>query len=373
MKVGIVTIHNAYNYGAALQAFALKEYLRISLGDKAEVDVIDYRTDFLESKKKIHFTSDMIGNLIELEKIMIYSKLKHRNDGFETFMKVNDSLSEVCKTKKDVEALAEKYDVIISGSDQVWNFKITDGDMTYLLDFPKFNGKLMSYASSLGPFRFYEKNIEDVKKAFERYAYCSCREKDGCEYLTELTGREWTNVCDPTLLLDDKNYLDICNDSNVCKKIKKLAEDDYVLIYNLNSSDEIFRTAKFFAEKKNLKVYQIFPSARKNKAVDKLINYATPEELLWLYSKAKFIITNSFHGTCFSVIFKKQFYTINPAVSKNRLESMLDSLGISERLVMDIDSYDFENNSDIDYGSVDVKLKEFRADSVEFLEKALKD
>lgn len=334
MKIGIITIHNAYNYGAVFQAFALKEYIKSVISENDVVNVIDYRTPFFEDKKKIHFSKDIVSNVIELERLAMTPKRKRRDNAFESFICENDSLSEKCLNRTEISKIAADYDILIAGSDQVWNFHITDGDLTYFLDIDGFNGKKFSYASSMGAFRFYQNDEEKIKRIFDTFSAFSCRESDGCEYLSKLTGKNFVQVCDPTLLLNSERYAKLF-DGKVRNKIKKLAEREYLLIYNLSSSNEVFSVAKRVAEERNLKIYQIFPSLRKKSTVDVLLNDISPEEFLYLYSKTQFVVTNSFHGTCFSLIFNKDFYTVKPTGSNNRLVTLLSEAGITERLIVD--------------------------------------
>ena len=332
MKVGIITVHNVINYGAVFQAFALKAYLKQILGHDDTVHIINYTPDSLESQKKITFSKNIKADLIEAERLLMWEKLKRRSEAFDSFIGRNDSLTAVCKTKGEAAEAVQDFDVLISGSDQIWNFNITGGDRTYLLDFPGFPGIKMSYASSLGSYRFHENAEQEIASVLKTFSFLSCRETDGCAYIGNLTGKPCRHVCDPTLLLDADVYAGLF-ENRVRDKIKQLAKKDFLLIYNLSNSDEIYQTAKSVADKMQLKIYQIFPSLRKNRVVDRILNDISPEEFLFLYTKAKFIVTNSFHGTCFSIINRKDFYTVKPTGSNNRLSSMLDEMGLSDRLL----------------------------------------
>lgn len=371
MKIGIITIHSAYNYGAVFQAFALKEYLKTLLSERDVVNVIDYRPAHFDERKKIHFSTDIRSNLIELERLMMHFKLQRRDKSFESFISGHDSLSETCRDRQALSELAKDYDLIISGSDQIWNLNLTSGDTAYLLDIEGYSKKKMAYASSFGSFRFNEDDENGVRNLFEKFSVISCRESDGCDYINELTGKNCVQVCDPTLLLDKETYSELYKDK-VREKIKKLAEEKFLLIYNLSSSDVIFSVAERVSKERKLNVYQIFPSLRKNAAVDKLLNDISPEEFLYLYSKADFIVTNSFHGTCFSIINRKNFYTVSPTGSSNRLESLLSSIGLSDRLVMGAENTDrISCGSNIDYNSVENMISEYKEKSKSLLKENL--
>lgn len=238
MKIGIITIHSVYNYGAVFQAFALKEYIKSIIGKNDTVNVIDYRPVHFESKKSIRFTKDITSNLIELERLALHSKFNHRDNAFEKFIIENDSLSEPCKTKEELSILAKEYDVLISGSDQVWNFNITGGDRSYLLDISGYAGTKLAYSSSLGNFRFYKEQEDKIKQVFDDFSALACREADGCEYLEKLTGKSCQLTCDPTLLLNADAYSSHI-ENKLRNKIKKLAEKKFLLIYNLSTSKEV--------------------------------------------------------------------------------------------------------------------------------------
>lgn len=371
MKVGIITVHNVINYGAVFQAFALKEYLLRFLSDSDTIHVINYTPDFLESKKKITFTKNIKADLIETERLLMRNKIRSRNDAFDNFIRRNDSLTAVCKTKEEVFDAVRDYDVLIAGSDQIWNFNITGGDRTYLLDFPEFTGVRMSYASSLGEYRFYESAKAEIADVLKKFTYLSCRETDGCAYISSLTEKPCAHVCDPTLLLRADVYAGLA-EGRVRNSIRQLAERDFLLIYNLSNSDDIYSTAKQVADEKRLKIYQIFPSLRKNKVVDKVLNDISPEEFLYLYTKAKFIVTNSFHGTCFSIINRKDFYTVKPTGSNNRLSSMLDETGLSDRLLISGNGLPASRSElTIDYTKAETAIERFTASSAEYLKSAL--
>lgn len=371
MKVGIITLHKVYNYGAVLQAYALKTYLQSILPESDAVTLINYVPPFLSSKKKLQFSKNMVSNLIEMERLLLKKQLARRAKAFDEFIERNDSLSPLCLTKTEVEKLVGEYDVLISGSDQIWNFCITNSDKTYLLDFPDYKGKKFSYSSSLGNFRFYKSNEDEIRKIFESFSALSCRESDGCDYLNKLTDMPCEQVCDPTLLLNSDVYSALF-EGRVRKHIIKLAEEKFLLIYNLSSGADVFETAKAVAKARGLKTYQIIPSLRKNSCVDKLLQDISIEEFLYLYSNADFIVTNSFHGTCFSLIYNKDFYTVTPTGSSNRLETLLSQANLSDRLLIDGKTIaNSEPSRLIDYAAVNESLDRYVAVSKDYLKRSL--
>lgn len=164
---------------------------------------------------------------------------------------------------------------------------------------------------------------------------------------------------DPSLLLSGEEWNRYCEKKQL--PIKK--GEKYLLIYRLANSAVVYDTAKRVADKYGLKVYEIGTTLRKNKIVDKLIGGASPEEFLWLFSNAEYVVTNSFHGTAFSVNFNKNFYSVLPSKRTSRITSLLEKLGLEDRIIKN----SLHNISIIDYESVNEKLEQLRKESKKYL------
>ncbi len=372
MKIGILTLHSAHNYGAVMQAFATRKAFS-NISEDNEVNIIDYRQPDMESRKGFKLDKNIRYDLIQLERLLLNGKVKSRRAAFESFIKNNHCLSRTCSSKKELSEVASGYDVLVSGSDQLWNRFITDGDLAYYLDIDKTQGcKKISYASSFGEYRFPKDSEDKMREIFNDFAHISCRELDGCEYIEQITRLNCTNCCDPTVLLDKSEYAQVYSRKGAVRdKIKKLAKEKYLIVYNLTNEKEVYDAIEKIAKAKNLKVYQLIESVRKKSVVDKIIQDASPEEFLYLMDNSEYVITNSFHGTCFSVIFQKDFYVITPH-RPNRMMSLLSIIGIPERIILKPENMESINpDSSIDYGEVKIRLEEYTKKSKDYIKKAI--
>ena len=195
MKVGIITFHRAINYGAILQAYALKKKID-ELGNVTKV--IDYVNLKEEKACKIINTNSLksfIGSLLKF-------RFKKRKDiKFVDFRKKYLNLTPVVGTKGALKELNAQFNVFITGSDQVWNYNIIGGDMTYLLDFAN-EGKKNSYAASFGVINIEEKYKRQYSDLLNSFTNIAVREDAGAKIIRELCHKEVPVVLDPTLLLD---------------------------------------------------------------------------------------------------------------------------------------------------------------------------
>lgn len=368
MKIGIITIHIVSNYGAILQAFALKKAIEINFDD-VEVEVIDYRSKWFQKAEKIVFNNNIKQNLIALERVLLKRSETQRWNSYNRFIKLNDSLSPFREKKEDLIKLVNNYDIVISGSDQIWNPEVTAGDMNYFLGFSCPHVKKISYASSLGGYRISKEN-KQVIEYLKQYSNLSCREISGAEHIQMITGKKCENVCDPTLLLTKEDYLNF-EGSLIRNSVKKKCENKYLLIYSLSYDADIIRKAKEIAKERKLKIYAIFSSYRYSFSGIHTFIDCSVEEFCYLFANADFIITNSFHGSCFSIINKKDFITIRENEPRNeRIQSLFSKLDLLDRFEI---KHVVEANicKSIDYRKVDENLNAYRKKSIEYLVNAI--
>ena len=304
MKIGILSYHNSVNYGAVLQILALKATLE-KMG--AEVSVVDYSAIASEygqfSLRKAIENNGAIRALAKFAYFNLIAK-KHiimKKEKFEEFTREYFNLSPQYKSVDEFEKNND-FDVIICGSDQIWNPEITNGFNPMLFcDFNSDRIKKYSYAASVGDVKII--SSEDKKNEFlnliKNFHQIAVREKELAEFISENTSFNPLVTLDPTLLLDAGEYDKV--EGN--KKAKK----DYVLIYQLARYPKTMEVAKQLAKENNLKIIEIINNPYiKNK--NNLMEFsASPGEFVNLMKNAKYVITNSFHGTVFSIIFKKNF------------------------------------------------------------------
>jgi len=365
MKIGILTYHRAHNYGAVLQAFALKSYLILQGYD---VEFIDYWpkyrkgmydfVDFSFLNEKIS-TAEKIKEL--LKQLLIFPKNVVRYTRFQRFIKhqLNVSNSSIVR---DGSQIKDKYDLIIFGSDQIWrnnNFKTFKGfDPIYWGQFPEdSNVKKIAYAASMGIMHSTIAQEEFIKEHLRNFHSITVRENKLGNLIQSLTNKKIEQVLDPVFLLDSKEWLQLLSKSNLVKK-------NYVLLYHLNNSPEAKILTNKIAKLYNCKVIEIRGTVKPFS----LNFYETigPKRYISLIANAKAIVSTSFHGVAFSIIFKKQFYALGMRNNSERVTSLLKSLDISDRYITNIDTLENINNP-IDYKKVDDTLSYLIKTSKNFL------
>jgi len=375
-KIGIITILNVNNYGAELQASSLNIKLRDLGYDNEIINYLYYKhKDYKsESKSKPIVKIDTITNVkgVLLKWIDKYNKLTHpgntkiRKERFDKFHKENTNLSKPYKSFSELYNANLDYDVFIVGSDQVWNPNTRTSIEPYFLTFAPKEKKRISFASSFGVGGINKDFYPAYKKCFESLDTISCRESSGVDLIKEITGREATQVVDPTLLLTKEEW--------ETKMVKYNSDEPYILMYILTYSPYITNLALEIQKQTGYKIIRVcFNSVNTEKDASILnIVDAGPSEFLGLYEGASFVLTNSFHGSVFSLIFQKPFYTIAPAKKSNnaRQENLLKMVNLEHRLVKENSEYpnDF---LDIDFEFSTRILDQERQKSIDFLKDAI--
>ncbi|MGD9624399.1 MAG: polysaccharide pyruvyl transferase family protein [Arcobacter sp.] len=362
MKIALITIHNANNYGAILQTFATYKILS-RLGD---VDIIDYENrhisislDLVRLKFTIHGILGMGKDIFRL--IPRYKAIKKFRTFSEKYFKMSKKIN-----KDDIDF--PNYDLYVCGSDQIWNPNcISDNsqiDEIYFLNFAPKDSKKISYASSLGNYRFTIEEQNKVSNLLNDFSFLSVREKDGKEHLESFLNKEIKHVLDPTLLLSKKEWIETFDLK------ENISDEKYILVYSVPKSKLIKDAIEYFSKKLNLAVIALDQNLSMGTKVDKHIRDAGPIEYLNLFLNASFIITDSFHGTCFSVNFQKQFVSIAPGIHSNRIESFLNTINLENRIIRNKDN--FENIEEIGNKEYDESLNllnNFRDESIKYLER----
>lgn len=357
-RVGVLTFHKALNYGALFQAYALNRALN-NMGHNAEV--VDYYSEpvfdiyknkiFAFEKKENRFL--IILKVIKRLILFNYNNIKARN--FSRFINNNLLTSSPIRDKKELVKVVKDYDVLITGSDQVWNQKITKEDSdVYMLTL--FSGiKKVAYAASIGEDNPPNKIIEELNKSISDYSCVSVRE----ESLKRLIDNNKTEVVlDPTFLLSKEEWLKIAKTKNIAF--------DYIFVYMLEINDDIIDAVNTVSEKYNLKVVSVGgKSVFKNEIFH---NFSVhPGVFLDLMEKAKYVVTNSFHGVCFSLILEKQFITIPHKTRGSRQKDLLKKIGLNNRAIDNKKNITEVINDFIDYKIVNKKLQLEKEKSFDFL------
>lgn len=365
MKLYLITLHRAENYGSVLQTFALQEKLKEMGCDVTILDYFPWRYTTRGLLHKLKTKSSKFENpfLLLLARILIIPSYYRKNIIFADFLNRYLKMSSISFSSSEfAEDVFDDADIYCTGSDQVWNSHWNDGiDKALFLDFvPK--GKLcFSYAASIGLSSLPDYEKEETKRLLEKYEFLSMRESSGVAILKEL-GRDSTQVLDPTLLFNKEWW-------NKYASNKYLGEK-YVLTYNLHHDPEIDKYAQAIAKKYGLKKFNISYNWHDVVRKGQLKWCPTVEEFLGLIRDARFVIADSFHAVAFSSIFEKQFVSLCPEIASSRITSLLSILGMEDRL-----EYGFKGTTilekEIDYKIVGERLEIERARSYDYLNNVL--
>lgn len=358
--VGILTFHRATNYGAVLQCYALQQTLNTL---KIENEVIDYRCPFIERHySPIPSVSLLHTRQFTRELCNAPVKLKARLQ-FDKFLLSKIRLSSKTKKRK-MESFCQKYDAIISGSDQVWNLAITGEDTTYLLDFKTENCKKLSYAASIGPRAVEKKYIDMMQTYLQKFDVLSVREEAAVETVQQITGRVPLIDVDPTVLVETSEWNRLAMESKLhCKK--------FLFLYLMQDSPELIHIAKTTAQEKGLTLYSIMMVQMKEPVgID--MRGASVEDYLYLIKNAEYVFTNSFHGIMFALRFHKKFfwsYQIGKNMSNPRFEMLVNQYGIACRCL--IRGMKIEEYKEIDFEFVEEVMKNQRKTSLQHLKEGM--
>lgn len=367
-KVGIITYHFVSNYGAAMQSYALQEVLR-RLGHDAYL--IDYRPSHLTSGGKFFFPRNkrelkmnIIKLLLKLRFSLFSSSLinQTKENKFKQFREEYFSLTE--KTyyhKSDLFDEFNDFDFLVCGSDQIWNSSPQKGiDEAYFLDFVPDSNKKVSYAASFGRPFVTEHFKHEVGALIKSFNYISVREDSGVTIVKDLTGLSAKQVLDPTLLLGGQYP----------QAITSKEKSKYIFSYTLRSKKLSSKVNDFVSKSTGLRIITVESLKGKGVAL-------SPLEWVGYFKGAEKVITNSYHGTVFSIIFRKPFVFVALCGSKSdfneRSRSLLDTLGLSDLI---LSRYDEESvgrllKKKYDWDAVHSKINLMREDSEDFLNEAL--
>lgn len=370
-KIGVITYHSAYNFGSVLQAYATQESIE-KIG--YSVEIVNYRMKSqIKYYSMIHLNNGLKAFLKDLLHLPQIGKYITRKNRFEQFIE-ELNLTKEFNEPEEVDEADGMFDIFVSGSDQIWNKHSNELEESewkymypYLLCFT--NKKKVSYASSIVNMKDEELTyIVDKVKKFDKISF---REKASCDRFKSLFGIESNEVLDPTLLLNSEEW-----SSKIGTIPEKMINKKYILYYALEGvkkTRKIMPKLQKMAKRKGCVLVVITPLScfTYSKGVINAID-AGPKEFLGWIKGAELVITNSYHGTLFSVNLGTNFYTLQEKESTdNRIKGILLKLELEKRIISDVDSILYEKEK-INFQDVWKKLDIYRKESIEFLKKALK-
>lgn len=366
MKVDVITRHAVANYGSILQSYSTQKVME-KLG--VECEIINYIREDEKGKNiwkmLLKRSNKWNKNIITR---LIYRIMQEPNYTY-SYNKFLEFRKEILKETREYNSLDElkndlpEADVFCTGSDQVWGQIGNEPyDEAYFLKFVPKNKKCIAYSASFGKKVNSKELLNNLNFLLKDYNKILVRENTAVEIIKSIGIENVEQVLDPTLLLDKEEW------SKLAIDIKN--KSDYVLVYQLHDNKQFEIFSKQFAKKANLKLIRISPSISNIFKTGHTVFMPTPQEFLGYIKNAKYILTDSFHGTVFSILFNKNFIDILPDKSATRIESILALTGLENRILKSYQDFSLINKN-IKYKNINEILKKERIKSVNLLKEAI--
>lgn len=353
MKIGILTYHRSHNFGALLQAVALRSVLT-TMGHNATF--VDYWPSYHEHVYAFFSyvllkQKNIKGKLQYLVKFLLGFKSKRRKIR-NTYKFIDHYIFPY------MSSINEDYDILVYGSDQIWRKQpeLNTYNPVYFGDNDIKARSHISYAASMGIISHNKEDKDKLNKLLSHLNRISVRETDLCNLVCEL-GFECKICLDPTLLITGDKWI---SDMHLQHK----SNEKYLIFYKMRGKSFDEKYVQQFARLLNLKLKILYPTANRNNTSDR-ITTANPIEFLELIYNAEFVITSSYHGLVFALLFHKPFYA-SFGSNAGRAQSLLEKLELKDRLLEPM-SHIPENGKPINYSEVDKRLNFWRKDSLQYL------
>lgn len=378
-KVGILNVQHADNYGAVLLAYAIQTEIEY-LGYNAEI--IDFRPagvhhNFIHKSFEILKQDGCFKLFRKLQKKILYHHktdakvLIARKKAFSDFRERYLNRSKVYYNVTDDRPL--EYDIYVVGSDVIWKparvISKTESD-AYFLNFTEgLPCKRIAYAASIGTDdNDVLRPLQDkIKNMIRKFDSISLRENTSVPFIRSLYGKSVTWCIDPTMLFNADFYNKLLIENN--QSISNIA-DDYIYLYVLGNNEQAYLMANQLSHIWNIPVVCDAPSPQLIDNVILNIQKDGPLDFLNRIKNAKVVITDSFHGTVFSIIFHKDFYTYSRGTISIRMQDLLEKLNLTNRYV-DSEKLAIQQFTPVEYSNVDNIINDWKKESVKFLNDAL--
>lgn len=371
MKIGILTFHHAHNYGAVLQAFALKRCVT-QMGH--EVEIVNYQNQKIASVYPPTLLPRFTAKTLNPKnwKQFVYDFLRgiYGNKAWKTrWRKCEAFIREHLEVHGPVLSEADmngvEKDAWLLGSDQIWSsFLLGRLDPVYF-GARKKSGKTISYAASMLHAELADGEEEEFKALLENVDVISVREEKLADTLRTLSGREITVTCDPTLLLEAEDFTDLFED-------KSPVGEPYIFAYFVVEEELVQQYAERIAKETGYKLIALHYNHMPENSGEGCLADLGPGEFLQYIRHAEYVVTNSFHGAVFSVLFEKKFYSV--FWKNGRVSGLMKILGLEERIFTkesDPEQAVAMLSADIDYATVNEKRQAYKERSLQFLRENL--
>lgn len=378
-KVGLISV-SIHNYGSLLQTYAMQKVLD-NLG--IENDIILFKSDPVKQLYRI-FNVPFMRMKLKLYKRKLLTKMFHfdiyrgsvkRDAEFMAFKKNYCRFTLKITSRDELEKMGQVYYAFVLGSDQVWNPANLEMDF-YTLNFVPEEKIKIAYAPSFGVSSIPKKQLEKTKAYLDRIQYISVREVAGAEIIKQITGREVPVVCDPTALLSREQWDTIKGD-------KKYVEGKYIFCYFLGDNlqhREFAKKVKMETGYKIIALQHIDEFVKGDLQFGDITPYDVgPQDFINLLSNAEIVLTDSFHGTMFSIYYHKMFFTFPRYAegkrnsTNSRIISILKLMNLSDRKLEGTECVSECLSKTVCWENVQVKLDDFKRDSQQYLMDALRD
>lgn len=367
MHIGIITFHAANNYGAFLQAYSLLQ--KLNSFENMDADIIDYICPQIENHYKISSLFRGNENIIRklVKSALRMPSIINQQKVFSTCREKNLRIKYRRIGKKNLSGIVSDYDMFIVGSDQVWNNELIHGDLTYFLDFVSDNHKKKSYAISMGNESLSSFSEEQLKLISEFDCIC-VRERSLFQLLNQHISEEKLECCiDPVFLTPQNNWRTFSK----CPSHQK-----YVLIFVMGTGSYVGKLVEFginLAKKKHLEALFLSDQDRwyKFRNIPHLKSIS-PEQFVGLIDNADYVVTNSFHGTCMSIILHTPFYVETAIKRSGRVMDILSRFNLLNRALSDGTSV-VDDEGEIIWNEVDGLIRNEVDHAEEYLNRIMSD
>lgn len=385
-RVAIASCYDKNNYGSMLQAYATQIVLEDLGCEAVTIDKAGLDADISKGRRAYYLENIFNLPLLRAKAGFVRHRLKRKLDrdfasnlsqrdlAFNRFRKQRFKLSSKLESFSELSKFCSDFDAVLVGSDQLW-LPVNIAGNYYTLDFLGTDAKKIAYATSFGVSCLSKKYMKKVKGFLESFDAVSVRETTGADIIRKACGLEVPVVCDPTMLLTEKEWTSVVSDDF------SLPDAPYVFCYFLGKNNWSRQCAQLLAKERNCKIVALVHMDEYVPYDDDYADYRPydvgPSEFLQLVANAEYVCTDSFHGTVFSCLFNRPFFAFrrhesNGKQSTNsRIDTLLVRLGLQGRVCEEERGFRELIDKEINFSSANAAISEYRCLSRSFLEKSL--